>query len=100
MYGADGEPIMPPYSSFSITMTATCAVGPVERRAGGEGRVWTGSGLVPAPPHAAISSVATVAAISRGLTARRSAELARRSLGPAPRRGLRRLRSPARRSVR
>jgi len=62
MYGADGDPMIPPYPSFSIRITAMWAGGPAARLAMGEGWPWTGSvalGVALLLPHAASRTIAT-----------------------------------------
>ncbi len=77
MYGADGDPMIPPYSSFSIRITAMWAGDPAARLAMGEGWRWTGSvalGVALLPPHAASRTIATAQAGSargRGWHSRR-----------------------------
>ena len=57
MNGVCREPMMSPYSSFSMTITAMWAGGPPGSAATGEGVVWTvpwRTALVPQPPSARI----------------------------------------------
>jgi hypothetical protein len=68
MYGADGDPMMSPYSSFSIRITAMWAGPAVTTRAIGEGRRCTG-GVVPGlerallAPHAVSTIMVQIAEI-------------------------------------
>ena len=68
MYGADGDPMIPPYSSFSIRITAMWAGAPLTRCAVGEGWRWIGT-VAPAPestllePQAVSVTKAHIAAI-------------------------------------
>ena len=67
MYGVEEEPMMSPYSSFSITITAIRAGPPGSSRAVGEGVRCTGRALLVAPqPASSAASKPTIDTATTG----------------------------------
>src|ERR1017187_7167272 len=66
MYGVEREPMMLPYSSFSISTTAMCAGAPPLSLAGGDCVRWTGPRRTALAPQPAISAATSRIVVSTG----------------------------------